>query len=259
MKKLFLAFSFFFLSVGNVFAAEPAGFSLDNALEALDVTPRPQYLAGIDGEFAGDKLKGDASDLTRFIEKVAKSLAGAAAAIAIVMIVMNALSLVTAVGDSDAIGNAKKGLLWSFAGLLLIIFAYVIIKSIIAITYSGEIQEQAEEPVVEVQQCERPVLVDNIPPATYGEGDSTDLNAVQHKTGDEDFPSSLYAYGLGGTGKAVQNALKDGGHYEDLPTRCQEPDGFYGECTMRALQNYNEAQTEKLAECEKKAKAEVPS
>jgi len=271
MKKLCLAFSFLFLSIGNVFATDGGKvFSLDEALGTLEVTARPQFLSGVNekDEFGGEKLKGDASDLTRFIEKIAKSLTGAAAAIAILMIILNSFTLVTAVGDSDAIGNAKKGLLWAFIGLLLIIFAYVLVKTIISTAYLGEITKTEESAVSQnatasTSNCVEPTLI-NIPPATYGEKDQ-DLEKTQSKVGDEDFPSVLFGQGLGDSAEAIQGKLKSDGFYKNLPANCQNPDGKYGQCTMQALQNYNESleqeyqaclQLEKdqmLAETEKKA------
>ncbi len=262
MKKLFLGFSFLLLSIGTVFATDTGkGFSLDAALGELGLKERPQFLAGVndDAIFDSKELKGEAVDITRFINKVSKSFAGGAAAIAIIMIVMNAFALVTAMGDSDAIGNAKKGLLWSFLGLLLIVFAYVIIKSIVAMTYSGEFEEKPEEAakvverIASTSECVKPDSIP-IPPPHYGDDDASDKilkTETQHKKADKKgkFPSILYGYGIGTTGEEVQRYLKAEGCYAGL-SGCDKIDGMYGQCTMKALHNYNNKQSLKFNKCQ---------
>jgi hypothetical protein len=265
MKKIFIAFAFSVLVMNSAFAAKEdtlndvlapsiKGFSLDDALNSLELkTERPQYLAGVSetAQFNSNELQGDASDITRFIEKIAKSLTGAAAAIAIIMIVLNAMTLVASAGDSDAISNAKKGLLWSFLGLLLIIFAYVIIKSIIATTYIG-----GEEAVIAGQaaaateiNCPEPKQIP-IPPAIYGEdGDTGEFKQHKQVGTTEKFPSELLKLGIGSTGIEVQTFLKNKECYTGLSANCQELDGLYGQCTMKALQAYSESLQKEYDEC----------
>ena len=112
--------------------------------EALSDT-RPKYLVGSQSDYYQQKLAGDSGDLTRFIQKLINGLTGIVAAIAIYFIVLNAFNLVTAFGDSDRISKAKSGLTWSGVGFLLMVFAYVIVKTIMFITFSGEMAREAEE------------------------------------------------------------------------------------------------------------------
>jgi hypothetical protein len=56
--------------------------------------------------------------------------------IAVVLIVWNAFNLVTAAGETEKISQAKKGILWTIIGLAVTMFAYVIIKTVIVMTYT---------------------------------------------------------------------------------------------------------------------------
>ena len=56
--------------------------------------------------------------------------------IAVVLIVWNAFTLVTAVGDTEKISQAKKGIMWTIVGLAVTMFAYVIVKTVIILTYT---------------------------------------------------------------------------------------------------------------------------
>ena len=128
--------------------AGEAAFDLHQALGHLDVSSRPEHLviqkvsslevpmASSTGE--RENYYGDQRDITRFLQKIMNGLTAIVAAIAIYFIVLNAFMLVTAFGDSDKISKAKSGLTWSGAGFLLIVFSYIIVKTIVFITYSGD-------------------------------------------------------------------------------------------------------------------------
>ena len=132
-----------------------AAFNLHDSLENLGVSDKPQYLVTQElnslereqAKLGGDQevYYGDQRDLTKFIQKFINGLTGIVAAIAIYFIVLNAFNLVTAFGDSDRISKAKSGLTWSGVGFLLMVFAYVIVKTIMFITFSGEMAREAEE------------------------------------------------------------------------------------------------------------------
>ena len=92
----------------------------------------PKYLVGANCE---DELKGDARDITYWIQRFSKQITTFIAAVAVLLIAWNAFGLVTAGGDSDQIATNKKALIWVGAGLLLTVFAYVIVKTIISLTF----------------------------------------------------------------------------------------------------------------------------
>jgi len=71
------------------------------------------------------------------LQRIADGAAALAASVAILFMVLNGARLTFAFGNSEALGKARKGLMWAAAGLVLIIFAYIVTKTVIALTYSG--------------------------------------------------------------------------------------------------------------------------
>ncbi|MCK5460574.1 hypothetical protein KAI58_01160 [Candidatus Gracilibacteria bacterium] len=147
MKKLFFVFVFgTFCFSAQVFVDEAAateGFSLTEALKTSQGVENPVVPAHLPG--AGETNKGDVSDLTSVIQNIINGLAGVAGGVAVLFVIMNAAKLVFAVGGSDELTKAKKGFTWAAAGLLLVIFSYVIAKTVISLTYSGESYVGANE------------------------------------------------------------------------------------------------------------------
>lgn len=94
--------------------------------------PKPKHLVGVN-----DTPTGDASDATRFLQRLAKGLMAIFATVAVFFVVYNALYFVISAGDSDKITKAKKAMTWIALGLLLVIFAYVLVKTIISLPFSG--------------------------------------------------------------------------------------------------------------------------
>ena len=102
--------------------------------------PKPQYLVGTEEE-----ASGDATDVVLFIQKIANAITGVVATVAVLFIVINGAMMVISAGDSDKISNAKKGLTWGAIGLLLIMFAYIIVRTIIAVSYTGQSEAGSSE------------------------------------------------------------------------------------------------------------------
>lgn len=94
----------------------------------------PQHLVGADDK----SLQGDASDITVFFQRFANGLTILAGSLAVIFIVINAFTLVVGLASENARSNAKRGLIWSIVALLLIIMSYVIVKTIVSISYSGQ-------------------------------------------------------------------------------------------------------------------------
>ena len=122
-------------------------FSLKDALgehQILSYTMEkltPKFLPGARGSdgsaLGGKEMQGTSADVTSTVQKAINTLIGFAGVIAVLFFVWHGAVLVFSVGGSDEITKAKKGLTWSAVGLVVIIFAYVVVKSIIAITYVG--------------------------------------------------------------------------------------------------------------------------
>ncbi|MCF7830512.1 pilin [Candidatus Gracilibacteria bacterium] len=148
MKKILVIGLVLFSSLGGVsievhgldpkiHLATDKGYSIREALtsENIGFVKEDEFPKHLPGIFKNSK--GDVSDLTSIMQKFANGLAGIAAAVAVLFIIYNCFNLVTAAGESDKISKAKKGLIWSLVGLVLIMGAYIMTKTIIAITYSG--------------------------------------------------------------------------------------------------------------------------
>ena len=95
----------------------------------------PKYLVGASC-VENRELKGDASDLSLWIQKFGSKITALIGIIAVVLIVWNAFNLVTAAGDTDKITQGKNGIIWTIVGLALTMFAYVIVKTVIVLTYT---------------------------------------------------------------------------------------------------------------------------
>ena len=95
----------------------------------------PKYLVGASCE-ENEELQGDATDIAMWIQRFGGKITAVVGMLAVFLIVWNAFNMVTAAGDEDKIGNAKKGIMWTIIGLALIMFAYIIVKTVIMLTYS---------------------------------------------------------------------------------------------------------------------------
>jgi len=142
-KTLFFIFGLGILCFPLVSSAE--GYNLGKALESLglvgDNAVRPQHLVGI-GE-TDTAATGEVTDVTRYLQRLINGVTALAATLAVLFLVMNAWTLIIAAGGDD-VAKAKKGIIWALVGLLVIIGAYVVVKSAISFTYSGEGVETVE-------------------------------------------------------------------------------------------------------------------
>lgn len=107
-------------------------YSLQDALKEHGGNIAPKYLPGMQTQ-----RTGSAKDITTVAQKATNVLIGFAGVVTVFFFVWNAVVLVLSVGGAEEITKAKRGLTWAAVGLVLIIFAYVIVKSIIFVTYSG--------------------------------------------------------------------------------------------------------------------------
>lgn len=84
-----------------------------------------------------DSPIGAVTTVAQLMQRFADGAAALAGAVAILFVVINAARMTFSLGDTEALSKAKKGLTWAAVGLVLIIFAYIVTKSVIALTYSG--------------------------------------------------------------------------------------------------------------------------
>lgn len=114
----------------GVTASKENVVSWGTGLSAEDL---PKYLVGTN---RGTKtLKGDATDVTFWLQRFIRKFASFVAALAVLFIVWNGFGIVMASGNADEISKAKKAIMWVVVALLLTIFAYVLVKTVISLVY----------------------------------------------------------------------------------------------------------------------------
>jgi len=94
----------------------------------------PSHLPGA-GE---DRLKGNVTDITSLMQNLMGAMTLLVSTVAIFFLVNNGMKMILATGDTDTIEKIKKSLRWIFGGILLIIFSYVIVKTVISLPYAGQ-------------------------------------------------------------------------------------------------------------------------
>ena len=115
---------------GSIFAQ----YSLEDAAKVTNLTGTPKYLVGTDID-----PTGTAKDATTFGQRLVRGLVGILTMLAVFFIVYTGLNWVTSAGNSDGVEKGKTSLKWIILGLLLVIFAYVIVKTVITLPYSGSV------------------------------------------------------------------------------------------------------------------------
>ncbi len=95
----------------------------------------PKYLVGANC-LENNTLEGDATDLAYYIQKFGGMITRLIGLLAVALIVFYGFRIATAAGDDEQISNAKKGIMWTIIGLALTMFAYIIVKSVIMLTYT---------------------------------------------------------------------------------------------------------------------------
>ena len=120
------------------FVEKSSSADMENDIEAItgfgcdDLMPK--YLVGancVDNK----NLKGDASDVTNVIQKFGSKLTTLMGVIAVLMIIWNAFKIATAAGETEKIAEGNKRILWTVLGLAAAMFAYVVVKTVIILTY----------------------------------------------------------------------------------------------------------------------------
>jgi hypothetical protein len=152
MKKIFLAILPLILLFGVSGTCDAdSGYSLEKALkdQNINIDHHPEHLPGAGIEPASSPsapieqqivstLSGKPFIITWYIQRISTALTGLAAAVAVLFIVQNSFMLLTSAGGSEAVTKAKKGLMWSIIGLVIIMGSYIVVKTVISLPYVGE-------------------------------------------------------------------------------------------------------------------------
>lgn len=256
------------------------GYSLSNALgdaRGGDVSESdlPYYLSGAavrENVDAGTATK----QATTFMQKLISALVDIVAAIAVIFVMINGGKLLLSFGSTDDLGKAKKGFIGVLLGLLLIIFAYIIVKSVIGLLYSGADTgentrqkctptteqpankpakvnnnaaeaEPEEAPTAVAQQCE-PLPVSIPEKCTTGNRttgqnstSSCDESVLLPKLTPVCTELNLSCSQPDDTNKsnikAIQNKVLSFYSAEDNKIGCANVDGIYGQCTVDAIKH----------------------
>lgn len=109
-----------------------------------------------------EEVEGVAADYSilgtqNFILKLVGGLLNFAAIIAVMMLVVVALRLVTAHGNQDSLASAKKQIIWTIAGLFVIILSLLIVRNITEKAYEVAFVELAE-----AQECAADLIIDGL-------------------------------------------------------------------------------------------------
>lgn len=201
----------------------------------------------------GASPEGAVTTVASLMQRIADGMAALAAAVAILFVVINGARITFSFGSTEELGKAKKGLIWAAAGLVLIIFAYIIAKSVIALVYSGAdgssavgtayINAPAAPSFFPVAGEKNPdgrcKQIGPLPDPCYGGTTLSQQSKTGGETCDEDAAAALTGVcsDLKVTDCTIKN-LQETIDYDGLsvPASCTQADGKYGQCTYKALQ-----------------------
>lgn len=127
MKKILLALALLFSFVAPMTLATSTAFAVDPVRQCSD--PK---LARTD---VCNDLKNNAAGATnpfvRAIKDIIQVISFIVGVAAIVGIVVSGLRMILANGDSNAVANARSGLLYSLVGIVVVIFAQAIVTLVL--------------------------------------------------------------------------------------------------------------------------------
>lgn len=131
MKKTIILLSFILALGTSLFV--PLDTMAQNGWGLKDATgERSRYMP----EPAGGGGESVTSNIALLMKSATNALTIVVASIAILFTIINGFLMGTS-GGGDRLDKAKKGFLWSFGGLMLVIFAYIITKTVISLVYTA--------------------------------------------------------------------------------------------------------------------------
>lgn len=108
----------------------------DESIKNYLITPKPKYLPG-----PLSVTQGQAGGVTEWLVETilprwTTGMVGFIAMLSLLMLIISGIRYLTAYGNDEAAGNAKKMIIYSLAGLLISVFAYTIVAIIANIKIS---------------------------------------------------------------------------------------------------------------------------
>lgn len=92
---------------------------------------------------------GSNSQINKVVQTVLQLLSIAAGIIAVIMIIISGLKYITSQGDSNAISSAKNSLIYAIIGIVIVVFAQVLVQFVLQTSdrdYSPNPVETEESP-----------------------------------------------------------------------------------------------------------------
>lgn len=195
-----------------------------------------------------------------FFLKLLSGILNFAAIIAVIMLVIAGIRFATAMGSDEALKSAKNHVIWTIAGLLVIMLALLIVRNITTSIYDTlggktapvtkpTASAPAATPAAETPAKETPIAA-CLPPASIPESCyEGDIAGVQTSKSDCKVAGEVLQpickmlglseeLGSGCTVKTIQQKLSEAKAYEGLPDNCSQIDGKYGQCTQQAVIKY---------------------
>ncbi len=156
------------------------------ALARLQSTQqRPEHLVDLDQDFTGT-----ASDITRYLQRALNVIMVITGAIAVFLLILSGNGMILSMAG-DELAKKKKAVQWILIGLLLIIFAYVIVKTVLTVLYSAEdcsddinhkaIEDYQESVTQHLASLNRRKLQQEQTFAVLLQGEADDLEASQQQ------------------------------------------------------------------------------
>ena len=97
--------------------------------------PRALPATGAD---AADSTKTVEVEIAGTIQRLTDQVTTFVGTIAVLMIVVYGFRISVSFNDSEALEKSKKGIVWCLTGLVVITFAYVIVKTVVSIAFLGQ-------------------------------------------------------------------------------------------------------------------------
>ena len=97
--------------------------------------PRALPATGAD---AADSTKTVEVEIAGTIQRLTDQVTTFVGTIAVLMIVIYGFRISVSFNDSETIEKSKKGIIWCLTGLIVITFAYVIVKTVVSIAFLGQ-------------------------------------------------------------------------------------------------------------------------
>jgi hypothetical protein len=111
------------------------------AAVTIDQSLKPDFAAETRDPTASAEARFGTTGVNLIIGDIAVVLIQISGVLAIYFIVSNGLTYVKSFGRDEEIQQAKKGIIWSIAGLVIILTAYAIVQNVIKITLDTDVSE----------------------------------------------------------------------------------------------------------------------